>query len=152
MTVQKFTTKIEKSGTKTFIAIPFDPNEVWGSKQRHDVSGAINDCAVRGPLRYDGAAYFLPLGPAWRRDNNLDAGDSVNVVLDAEGPQVEGMSADVASALAAEPQARAFFEGLSTFYRKNYIRWIESAKRPETRAERIEKMVHLLKAGKREKA
>ena len=37
------------------------------------------------------------------------------------------------------------------FYRRNYVRWIESAKRPETRAARIADTVALLKAGKRQK-
>jgi len=40
---------------------------------------------------------------------------------------------------------------LATFYRNTYIKWIESAKRPETRAARIEEMVQLLKAGKKQK-
>lgn len=51
----------------------------------------------------------------------------------------------------AEPEAKAFFDSLATFYRKNYIRWIESAKRPETRGARIAEMVTLLKAGQKQK-
>ena len=57
----------------------------------------------------------------------------------------------MASALDAEPQAKAFFEALATFYRNTYIKWIESAKRPETRAARINEMVELLKVGKKQK-
>jgi uncharacterized protein YdeI (YjbR/CyaY-like superfamily) len=57
----------------------------------------------------------------------------------------------VSSALEAEPQARTFFESLATFYRNTYIKWIESAKRPETRAARIKEMIELLKAGKKQK-
>ncbi len=55
------------------------------------------------------------------------------------------------AALATNTVAKAFFDGLPTFYRKNYIRWIESAKRPETRAKRIVEMMALLAEGKREK-
>jgi uncharacterized protein YdeI (YjbR/CyaY-like superfamily) len=40
---------------------------------------------------------------------------------------------------------------LATFYRNNYIRWIESAKRPETRRGRIAEMVDLLKAGTKQR-
>jgi uncharacterized protein YdeI (YjbR/CyaY-like superfamily) len=61
------------------------------------------------------------------------------------------MSTDVVSALDAEPQAKAFFESLATFYRNTYIKWIEGAKRPETRAARIKEMIDLLKAGKKQK-
>ena len=150
MTEQRFKTVITKAGTRTFIAIPFNPNEVWGVKQRHHITGTINGCKVRGSLGSDGTQYFLPLGAAWRRDNGLDAGTAVEVVLSAEGPRAENMAADITAALDAEPQARAFFESLATFYR-TYVKWIESAKRPETRAARIAEMVTLLKAGKKQK-
>ena len=106
---------------------------------------------MRGSLGSDGKQYFLLLGAAWRRGCGLDAGSKVDVVLSPEGPQSEGLSADVASALDAEPQAKAFFESLATFYRNTYIKWIESAKRPETRTARIKEMIELLKAGKKQK-
>jgi uncharacterized protein YdeI (YjbR/CyaY-like superfamily) len=106
---------------------------------------------VRGSLGSDGTQYFLPLGAAWRRGCGLDAGDKVDVALSPEGPQSENLSADVSAGLDAEPQAKAFFESLATFYRNTYIKWIESAKRPETRAARIQEMIELLKAGKKQK-
>ena len=136
---------------RTFIAIPFNPNEVWGVKQRHYITGKVNGHGVRGSLGSDGKQYFLPLGAAWRRGCGLDAGDAVDVVLSPEGPQSESLSTDVAEALDAEPEAKAFFESLATFYRNTYIKWIESAKRPETRAARIQEMIGLLKAGKKQK-
>lgn len=151
MSTQQFKTTIAKSGTRTFIALPFHPNEVWGMKARHHVAGTINGHRVRGSLGSDGEQYFLPLGAAWRRDCGLDAGDKVDVTLSPEGPQSETLSSDVADALEAEPQAKAFFESLATFYRNTYIKWIESAKRPETRAARIQEMMVLLKANKKQK-
>ena len=151
MNKQRFTTTIEKSGSRTFIAIPFNPNDVWGTKARHYITGTINGAVIRGSLGSDGAHYFLPLGAVWRRDNNLDAGAKVEVELSAEGPQTETMSADIHTALSQQPEAKAYFESLATFYRNNYIRWIEGAKRPETRAARIQEMMDLLSAGKKQK-
>jgi len=151
LTSQHFKTTINKSGTRTFIALPFNPNDVWGVKGRHYITGTVNGHAVRGSLGSDRTQYFLPLGAAWRRGCGLDAGAKVDVVLSPEGPQSESLSSDVASALDATPQAKAFFESLATFYRNTYIKWIESAKRPETRTARINEMVNLLKAGKKQK-
>jgi hypothetical protein len=151
MTTQHFETVIAKLGTRTFIPIPFNPNEVWGVKQRHHITGTINGHGVRGSLGSDGTQYFLPLGTAWRRDCGLEAGNKVQVVLSPEGPQSESLSPDVTSALDAEPKAKTFFESLATFYRNTYIKWIESAKRPETRAARIREMIELLKAEKKQK-
>ena len=66
-----------------------------------------------------------------------------------EGHQVDTVAPDIGDALRAEPEARAFFESVAPFYRNNYIRWIESAKRPETRSARIAEMVKSLKAGQK---
>lgn len=151
MTSQHFKTTISKSGTRTFIALPFNPNDVWGIKRRHHITGSVNGHAVRGSLGSDGTQYFLPLGAAWRRDCGLDAGTNVDVVLSPEGPQSESLSPDVAAALDTELQAKAYFESLATFYRNTYIKWIESAKRPETRTARINEMINLLRAGKKQK-
>jgi hypothetical protein len=151
MTVQRFEATIAKSGPRTVIRIPFDPNLVWGAKERHHITGTVNEHRVRGPLGSEGSNYFLPLGAAWRRDCGLAVGDHVAVVLAPEGPQPEQLSADIATALAAEPQAKRFFASLASFYRNNYIKWIESAKRPETRTARIAEMMTLLKAGQKQR-
>ena len=61
MTTQPFKTIVAKEGSRIYIAIPFNPNEVWGVKQRHHITGTVNGCAVRGSLGSDGSQYFLPL-------------------------------------------------------------------------------------------
>ena len=132
-------------------AIPFNPNEVWGVKQRYHITGTVNGCRVRGSLGSDGSQYVLPLGAVWRRDNGVEAGAKVEVVLTPEGPQTDTLAADLLAALDSEPEARAFFESLATFYRKGYIRWIDGARRPEIRSARIAELVSLLKAGKKQR-
>ncbi len=151
MTTQRFKTVVAKSGTRVFVPIPFNPNDVWGVKARHHIRGTVNQHPVRGSLGSDGKQFFLLLGAAWRRDCDVDAGTKVEVVLSPEGPQSENMSVDVIKALDAEPKAKAFFESLATFYRNTYIKWIESAKKPETRSARIKEMIQLLKQGRKQK-
>jgi hypothetical protein len=144
MKTQHFETEIARLGTQIVLPIPFDPHAVWGPKQRHHVTGSINGCAIRGALDWDGSTCFLSLGPAWRRDNGVDVGDHVEVMLSPEGPQFADLPLDIAAALDSAPAARTFFEALATFYRKGYLRWIEGARRPEIRALRIEEMVRFL--------
>jgi hypothetical protein len=151
MTTQRFKTMVAKEGSRTYIPIPFNPNEVWGVKQRHHITGTINGYAVRGALGSDGSQYFLPLGAAWGRDNRVEAGAEVDVLLAPEGPQAGALASDIVAALEREAEARAFFEALATFYRNGYIRWIEGAKRPEVRSARIAEMLSLLKAGKKQR-
>ena len=148
---QTFITKVHKEGSFVFIPLPFLPREVWGLRPRYHVSGTVNGCTIRGCLGAQGSEYFLRLGAAWIRDNGIGSGTEVTVCLAPEGPQASELSLDLTRALSNNKAAKAFFDGLPTFYRKNYIRWIEAAKRPDTRAKRISEMVALLAAGKREK-
>jgi uncharacterized protein YdeI (YjbR/CyaY-like superfamily) len=68
--------------------------------------------------------------------------------LAPEGPQRDDLAPDFAAALEASPGAGEFFDSLAQFYRKAYLRWIDSTKnRPEVRADRIEETVRLLEAG-----
>jgi hypothetical protein len=145
---QSFKGVLEADGKGLRMRIPFDPDEVWGAKDRHHVTGSVAGCTVRGELKRKDGAPLLLLGPAWVRDNPLAAGDEVEVKLSPEGPK---LADDVAAALSASPEAKRFFESLPTFYRNNFIRWIESAKRPETRAKRIAETVELCASGKRER-
>jgi hypothetical protein len=148
---QDFNATVEAKGSRVSIPLPFQPSAVWGQKSRHHISGTVNGHKIRGPLGSEGDRFFLRLGQAWRRDNGVTAGDAVTVVLWPEGPQKETLAPDLAAALAAEPDARAFFEGLATFYRKGYVNWIEAAKRPETRARRISETIALLKEGRKQR-
>jgi hypothetical protein len=61
MTTQRFKTMVVNEGIRTFIAIPFNPNAVWGVKQRHHITGAVNGCRVRGALGSDGSRYLSGL-------------------------------------------------------------------------------------------
>ncbi|HRJ41534.1 MAG: YdeI/OmpD-associated family protein [Caldilineaceae bacterium] len=152
MNPEHFETVIEKADSKAIIRLPFDPNAVWGEKDRHHITGAVNGCSIRGALGQDADGYFLSPGPAWLRDIGLDVGAAVQVELRPEGPQMEQLADDITAALEAEPEALAFFQGLATFYRKGYLRWIDATKRrPELRAERIAEVIGLLKAGEKQR-
>jgi hypothetical protein len=148
---QSFRARLEGSERgRVYLVLPFDPVKVWGLRTRYHVRGTINGIGVRGVLQRFGKGYFLPLGPVYRRGAGLQLGDAVSVVLMLEGPQRDSVAPDIAGALAAEPDAARFFDGLATFYRKNYLRWIDATKRnPGLRAQRIAELVELMKAGKK---
>ncbi len=150
---RSFQARIEGSEKgRAYVVLPFDPEKTWGVRPRYHVRGSINGSKVRGALERFSKGYFLPLGPAYRRDNDLALGDLVEVTLALEGPQSTALAPDIAAALEAEPNAAAFFDGLATFYRKNYLRWIDATKRsPEVRAQRIAELVGLMKAGQKQR-
>ena len=55
----------------------------------------------------------------------------------------------LADALAGDDAARGFLDRLSYTHRKEWVRWVEEAKKAETRAARITRTVESLHAGKR---
>lgn len=137
---------------RVYLVMPFDAAQVWGPRERYHITGTINGMRIRGAVVKAAKWYFLPLGPAWRRSAGLKVGDEVSVVLSAEGPQREALAPDIAAALKAEPEAGRFFDGLASFYRKAYLKWIDATKRrPDVRAERIAELVTLLRAGHKQR-
>src|SRR5215469_16026602 len=139
MRVQRFRAVIAAGpGGRAVIAVPFDPDQTWGAKADHPVGGAINGRQVRGRLSPSDSGWVLTVTPMWLRDAGVTIGDEVTVELVPEGPQRVDLADDIATALAANPAAAAFFDTLAQFYRKAYLRWIDGTKRrADVRAARI---------------
>ena len=124
---------------------------MWGATPRHHVGGTVVGAKVRGTIEDGGEE--LVLGAMWAKDAGIAAGRKVKVVLEPEGPQRGELDPDIAEAFEADPQAKAFFDGLAQFYRKAYVRYIDATKRkPELRAERIAEVVALCHDGVKERS
>jgi ABC-type nitrate/sulfonate/bicarbonate transport system substrate-binding protein len=149
MGVQRFTARVAAGpGGRAVIAVPFDPDQAWGTKAGHPVAGTINGRRVRGTIAPGGGGWAFTLTPMWMRDAGVVTDDDVIVELAPEGPQRGDLADDISAALEANPAAAAFFDTLAQFYRKAYLRWINATtRRPELREARIAEVVDLLAAG-----
>ena len=133
---------------RVFVPVPFEPDAVWGHKTAHHIHGTVNGMGIRGVIESLADGRGVVLGPAWRRDCGLAAGDTVDVDLRPEGPQRDDLAEDLADAFAANPKAGEFFDSIAQFYRNAYLRYIDATKRrPDQRAARIAEVVSLLTAG-----
>lgn len=134
------------------IAIPFDPDQVWGVKARHHVNGTVNGCRVRVTIAPGGDGWAFTLPPSRMRAAGITGGSQVIVELAPEGPQRGDLAEDIAAALAANPAAGAFFDTLAQFYRRAYLRYIDATtRRPDLRAARIAEVTGLLADGVKER-
>jgi hypothetical protein len=149
MRVQRFGAHVAADARgRAVIAVPFDPDEAWGAKAAHLVTGTINGRRVRGAIAPGSSGWAFTLTPMWMRDTGVATGDDVTVELAPEGPQRGDLAEDVSAALEANPAAAEFFDTLAQFYRKAYLRWIDAtSRRPDLRAARIAEVVNLLAAG-----
>jgi hypothetical protein len=152
VSTRRFTAMVSAHGKGVMVRVPFDPNDVWGTKLKHHVTGTVGNAKMRAVLERLDDGWGFRLGPTWARDCGVSAGEKLKVAITPEGPQRDGLAPDLAAALDAEPQAGEFFDALAQFYRKAYLKWIDATKkRPDVRAQRIAETVALLKAGIKER-
>ena len=134
--------------TSTYIVVPLDVPALFGGK-RPPVRGTINGFPFRSTLAPYGDDWYLGVNRGVRAGAKAEAGETVVVELERDDePREVEVPPDLAEALEADRAARATFERFSYSHRKEYVDWIEGAKREETRRRRIEKAVSSLREGK----
>lgn len=127
-----------------YIVIPFNAQEVFG-RGRPPVRVTVNGYAYRSTLAPYGSEYYLPVNQTVRSGAQVKVGDRVTVILESdEAPRPIKAPTDLARALKASPSAQTRWKELSFTHQKEYVAAIEDAKRPETRARRIEQAVERL--------
>jgi hypothetical protein len=127
------------------VRMPFSVPEVFGTRARVPVRGTLNGFAFRSSLSPMGGCHVLPVNREMREGSGTRAGDVVEIVLERDGaPRTVEEPDDLRAALDARPGARARWEALSYTHRKEYARHVEEAKKPETRARRLEKVLSAL--------
>jgi hypothetical protein len=131
---------------QNFVEIPFDPPEVFG-EARPPVRGTLNRLPFRGRIaKYDGG-YMLGFRREIREGASVAAGDTVDVEIELDTePRTVDVPDDLAAAL--DEEARATFDRMAYTHRREYVEWINEAKRPETRTRRVAKAVELIREGK----
>jgi uncharacterized protein YdeI (YjbR/CyaY-like superfamily) len=67
----------------------------------------------------------------------------------AAKPEVPDLPAYIARAFKTDEKAWQHFQTLAPTYRRTFVMWIHTAKRPETREKRIQESLALLAAGRR---
>lgn len=150
----EFTAVILQNGeiNAAFVRFPFSVEEVFGKKGQIKIK-AVFDGTVeyRGSLaKMNSDSHILGLTQAVRKELGKSFGDEVHVSLteDKEERVVE-IADDIVSAFHEHPEAKALFDKMSYTHKKEYIRWIEEAKKPETRENRKAKMILMILDGKK---
>ena len=144
------TTILLEGKTATGFRVPAEVVEALGRGKRPPVSVTINGYTYRSTVAAYGDIYGLPLAAENRTGAGVAAGDEVEVNLELdEAPREVEVPADLAAALADEPEARAFFEGLSYSNKRWHVLNVEGTKNEETRKRRVAKSVEMLREGRK---
>jgi hypothetical protein len=136
-------------GTWTYLTVPYLVEEVFGSKAQVRVKGTVNDVIYHGSLMPHGdGQHYMVVNKSIREAIKAEAGSLVRVTmeLDTELREVH-IPEDFLSELEANVDATTHFNNLAYSHQKEYVTWIEAAKKPETRTNRIAKAIEKLGAG-----
>jgi hypothetical protein len=133
-------------------AVVLDPEQVdavgEGAK-RFPVVARVNGHSWRTTVTRMRGEFLVGLNRAVREQAGVEAGDTVDVELARDtAPREVELPEALSKALAQDSEARAGFDRLAYTHRKEYARWIEEAKRDETRERRVTQALEMLRQGK----
>jgi hypothetical protein len=142
----KFRTYVEPAEPTRGLEVPPEAVESLGQGKRPRVTITINGHSWKSRVAIMRGRYLLGLSNANRQAAGVATGDEVDVELEFDPePRLVVEPADFARALSADPIARIAYERLPDGGKREHVRAIESAKKPETRTRRIEKAVATLR-------
>jgi len=129
------------------VRVPPDVATALGGLKQMRVIGTLDGTDFRSStMPYRGGLY-MGVSKAMREAAGVVIGDEIEVVISRDdSPRVLEMPPELDAALAAEPDLRARFDRLSFSHRREYADSIADAKRPETRARRLEATLEYLRS------
>jgi len=127
----------EARGGGAFVAVPADVVAALGGKARIPVQATFDGVPYRGSIASMGGGPILGILKAIRTELGKAPGDTVAVTVEADTePRSVTVPDDLAAAL-AESGLTEVFGKLTYSHQREYVSWIDEAKRPETRAKRV---------------
>ena len=141
-----------QSMNAAYVEFPFSTEELFGKKGQVKIKVKFDGkVEYRGSLANMGqGCHTLGLTQAIRKNLGKSFGDTVSVELweDKEERIVE-VPEDIQKIFNENPAALELYNKMSYTHRKEYMRWISEAKKPETRENRKIKMIEMILAGKK---
>jgi Bacteriocin-protection, YdeI or OmpD-Associated/Domain of unknown function (DUF1905) len=121
------------------LEVPPEVVEVLGAGRRPPVTITINGHSWTSRVAIMRGRYLLGLSNANRKAAGVVTGDEVEVQVEIDAERrVVAEPADFTRALDADPVARTAYDHLSDSHKREHVRAIESAKKPQTRKRLIE--------------
>ena len=134
-----------------FLVLPAAASRRLPSRAQVSVGGTLAGHPFQATLEPDGqGGHWLKVDAVLRQAAGVDAGQTVALSLAPleHEPEPE-VPDDLHQALRADPAARATWEDITPRARRDWIQWMTSARKVETRAKRIASGCDMLARGKR---
>ena len=148
ISIVKIKQKLAPHGPATAIVLTDAEVEKLGGGKRAAVTVTIGGKTAKLRLGVMGGKNLIGMSKANREALGVAIGDTVEATVELDGAERTIEVPDDAAKALATAKLRKVFDALSFTHRKEYVRAITEAKKPETRANRIEAMVAKLRGQK----
>ena len=140
-----------KGATWAFLVLPADASAKLPTRSMTTVDGTLEGHPFQATLEPDGqGSHWLKVGRALREAAGAAVGDTVSLEITPVAVEPEPhVPVDLGKAIAAAPGARAQWSSLTPVARRDWVHWITSGKKAETRERRIANACDMLASGKR---
>lgn len=147
---QSFRATIVGTGkTACGIEVPEAVVTALGGSKRPAVVVTLDGYTYRSTVAPMGGEWWLGVNSEHREASGLRAGDEVTVTLALDtAPRELEIPPELAAALLAAPDAKAYFDGLSYSNKRVFTLSVEGTNNPETKARRVEKAIALMREGR----
>ncbi|MFB6832714.1 YdeI/OmpD-associated family protein [Streptomyces hydrogenans] len=142
----KFRARVEPPEPMRGLEVPAEVVAALGGGARPPVTITVHGHVWRSRIALMRGRHLIGLSNANRQAADVAIGEEVDVEveLDTE-PRIVVEPPELTRALDDDPVARAAYDSLSHSRRREHARAVESAKKPETRQRRVEKVIATLR-------
>ena len=140
-----------KGAAWTFLVLPAAASAELPTRSMITVDGSLEGQAFQATLEPDGqGSHWLKIDQALSEKAGVAAGDSVALEIAPVAVEPEPkVPDDLRKALAANAEAKATWDDITSVARRDWIHWITSGKKAETRVKRIDVACDKLACGNR---
>jgi len=144
----EFTTVIIKNDQldSGYIEFPYDTEKEFGKKGQVKVKVWFDGFLYRGSLVKMGhPCHIVGINKEIRKTINKNPGDSVSVIIEQDTEErTVTIPNDLQDLLNQHKEARSKFEKCSYSHKKEWVMWLNDAKKEDTRLKRLQKIIDKL--------
>lgn len=147
----EFKTKLFTIDSWTILRLPEEASAKLPSRGQVMVKGTINGVQFQTSLEPDGRwSHWFKVEKNVQESINAGPGDDVTLVIEPtkEWPEPE-VPADLNAAIKADTKVQSLWMNITPLARHEWVRWIRSTSKQETRKHRIEVACSKMRAGER---
>lgn len=132
------------------VEIPIDVQKEFGTKGRVKVKANFDGIEYRGSIAPMKGKHLLGVTKEIRNKIGKEIGDEVKIeLIEDNEPRVVEVPEDFEKLLKNDKPVWKTFSDFAYTHKKEYVRWIEEAKKVETRERRLIKAFEMIKEGKK---